>query len=219
MSEPIIGRKAKSEQTKQNILAAAEKAFSDLGLYGARIDDIAAAAGINKRMLYEYFGNKEALYRTVLERVYLRINVCEEEFISCADTSDAADAIRRLVRIYFTFLAENPTYVRMIMWENLNGGRYFDEQGLSDSRNPILSAMHSILERGQSQGVFRKNADEKQLLMTLFACSFNYFSNRHTMQRIMDTEFLSEAETSKRIAFITDMLLTYLKTTSQEDCT
>ncbi len=210
MSEQLTGRKARSEQTKENILSAAEQIFSDLGLYGARIDEIAAHAGINKRMIYEYFGNKEELYRIVFERVYLRISECEERIIECASVSDAASAIRDLVRHYFSFLSSNPTYVRMLMWENLNQGRYFDEQNLSASRNPIKKAMSAIVAHGQSQGVFRKNVDEKQLLMTLFACSFNYFSNLHTMQRIMDADFLNETEIEKRILFITDMLLTYL---------
>jgi len=210
MSEQRTSRKARSEQTKENILSAAETIFSDLGLYGARVDDIAAASGVNKRMIYEYFTNKETLYKTVLERVYLRLGDCESGVIACADTADAPAAISELVRIYFSFLRENVNYVRMLMWENLNEGRYFDEQHLEGSRNPIIKAMHTILAHGQAQGVFRENIDEKQVLMTLFACSFNYFSNLHTMQRIMDAEFLSDFEITRRIAFITDMLLTYL---------
>ncbi len=210
MSEFSAGRKNRSDQTKQNILTSAEKHFSALGLYGARIDEIASEAGVNKRMIYEYFGNKEALYQTVLQRVYLRIGECEESVIACAETSDAPDAIRNLVRLYFNFLLNNPTYVRMLMWENLHEGRYFDQSGLHNSRNPIIRAMHDILSHGQAQGVFKNSVDEKQLLMTLFACSFNYFSNQHTMQRIMGLSFMTEEEINQRIAFITDMLLSYL---------
>ena len=217
MQEQPTGRKTRSEQTRQNILTAAEQIFSDLGLYGARIDEIAARAGINKRMIYEYFGNKEDLYRIVLERVYLRISECEEQIIECASCSDAPSAIRDLVRHYFSFLSSNPTYVRMLMWENLNQGRYFDEQDLRSSRNPIKKAMSTIIAHGQAQGIFHKNVDEKQLLMTLFACCFNYFSNRHTMQRIMDADFLQGEEIEQRIRFITDMLLTYLSASSAQE--
>lgn len=203
-------RAIRSDQTRQNILTAAENLFSQLGLYGARIDEIAAEAGVNKRMIYEYFGNKETLYKIVLERVYQRLNDSEEEIIRCAETADAENAIRSLVHTYFVFLRDNPSYVRMVMWENLNEGRYFDEQNLSDIRNPIKKALHTILTNGQKQGKFIHVPDEKQLLMTLFACPFNYFSNRHTMQRIMDADFSDEQEMNRRIAFITDMLLSYL---------
>ena len=63
----------KSTQTKQAILKAAEEEFSEKGIYGARVDEIAAKAKINKGMIYQYFGNKEELYKTVLKNVYDRL--------------------------------------------------------------------------------------------------------------------------------------------------
>ena len=70
-------KKKKSEITKQRILEAAEAEFSEKGIFGARIDSIAANAGVNKRMIYEYFLNKEGLYKTVLINVYNRISLWE----------------------------------------------------------------------------------------------------------------------------------------------
>ena len=67
----------RAQRTKQNILQAAEEIFAAKGLDGARVDDIAAAAGANKRMLYAYFGSKEQLYQTVLENVYRRLGDSE----------------------------------------------------------------------------------------------------------------------------------------------
>ena len=54
-------RQQKSEITKSRILLAAESEFSVKGFYGARIDEISKVAGVNKRMIYEHFGNKENL--------------------------------------------------------------------------------------------------------------------------------------------------------------
>ena len=56
----------RAQNTRKKILAAAEWEFSEKGLYGARVDDIARAAGVNKSMLYAYFGSKESLYKTCL---------------------------------------------------------------------------------------------------------------------------------------------------------
>jgi TetR/AcrR family transcriptional regulator len=50
------------------ILDAAERAFADHGMAGARVANIASEAGVNKAMLYYYFGSKEELYEAVLER-------------------------------------------------------------------------------------------------------------------------------------------------------
>ena len=126
----------RAQNTRKKILAAAEWEFSEKGLYGARVDDIARAAGVNKSMLYAYFGSKESLYKTVLEEVYNRLNQCEASVIACASEMDAREAIRKLVHLYFAFLRENETYVRMVMWENLNRAQYFDEQGSPKCATP-----------------------------------------------------------------------------------
>ena len=65
----------RSERHGARILAAAE--FARKGLGGARVDDIAARAKVNKRMLYHYFGNKEDLFRITLEDAYAGIREAE----------------------------------------------------------------------------------------------------------------------------------------------
>ena len=47
----------KSDITKQKILEAAEAAFAEKGFYGARVDEITETAGVNKRMIYAYYGS------------------------------------------------------------------------------------------------------------------------------------------------------------------
>ncbi len=52
--------------TRKKLLAAARREFADNGLAGARVDEIAARAGVNKQLVYHYFGDKDALYLAVL---------------------------------------------------------------------------------------------------------------------------------------------------------
>jgi TetR/AcrR family transcriptional regulator len=61
------------EATRQKLLTAARREFADCGLAGARVDEIAARAGVNKQLVYHYFGDKDALYLAVLEWVYEEI--------------------------------------------------------------------------------------------------------------------------------------------------
>ena len=56
---------ARSLDTRAAILAAAEQIFAKAGLDGARTDAIAAAAGVNKALLYYYFKSKDGLYEAV----------------------------------------------------------------------------------------------------------------------------------------------------------
>ena len=124
---------------------------------------------------------------------------------------DAREAIRKLVHLYFAFLCENETYVRMVMWENLNRAQYFDEQGLFQVRNPIRRALKQILANGQALGEFREGVEEPQVLMSLFACTYNYFSNLYTMNRVLGVQLNSPEEMEKRAESISQMLLAYLK--------
>ena len=199
----------RAELTRLRLMEAAEAEFSEKGLAGARVDEIARAAGINKRMIYAHFDSKEGLYMAVLEAVYSRLAKCETD--AGLDALPVEKAIGALVENYFRFLQENDSYVRMVMWENLNRGRYMDERGLSSVRDPMRRAMARLIERGKSDGRFRADADEEQILLSLFALTFNYFSNYHTLTRVMHRELLEETQLKKRIKAITAMLLADLK--------
>ncbi len=63
----------RSDQSRQRILDAALQEFSAEGLAGARTDRIAAAAGVNKALLYYYFESKENLYNATLEMIAGRV--------------------------------------------------------------------------------------------------------------------------------------------------
>src|SRR4030081_680192 len=65
------------ERTSAVIRAAAVKEFTEKGYGGARIDAIALRSGVNKRLIYHYFGSKEALYLAVLESGYSGIRSAE----------------------------------------------------------------------------------------------------------------------------------------------
>lgn len=195
------------DETKARILAAAEHIFSEKGPAGARVDEIALAANINKRMLYAYFGNKEALYEAVLEQVYLKLGQCEAFVTSASREIDVVEAIRQIIPAYFRFLSENRAYIRMVMWENLNSARAFDRKGLDNVRDPMRRAIQEILGRGIAAGIFRKDVDETQLTMSLFALTFNYFSNIHTMSRVMKKTLASPEAINLRAVAVTQMIL------------
>ena len=67
------------QKTHAMILEAATEEFAAHGFGGARVDAIAARAQTNKRMLYHYFGDKDALYLAVLENAYRKIRSAERE--------------------------------------------------------------------------------------------------------------------------------------------
>ena len=77
-SRGVVGSSSKqssedSHVSRKRILAAALTEFSAKGLAGARTEQIAAAAGVNKALLYYYFASKEKLYVAALEAVATRV--------------------------------------------------------------------------------------------------------------------------------------------------
>ncbi len=102
-----------SKATRERILAAATAEFAEFGVSGARVDRIAAEAKANKRAIYDYFGDKDALFGAVLED---QMTHCAEEVR--IDGGDVADYAERL----FEYHTTNPTTLRLLMWEALEFG-------------------------------------------------------------------------------------------------
>src|SRR5438445_956343 len=108
------------ERTRERILIAAFKEFAAKGFAGARVDAIARNASINKRMLYHYFGNKEALFREVLRR-----KLAQRKAWSLATPDDPAESIP----FWFDLACKDRDWIRLLEWEALQfaGKNLIDE--------------------------------------------------------------------------------------------
>jgi TetR/AcrR family transcriptional regulator len=73
ISEAVTASGDRSAETRAKILEAALSEFSALGMAGARMDQIAAAAGVNKALLYYHFDSKENLYVAAVEMISAKI--------------------------------------------------------------------------------------------------------------------------------------------------
>lgn len=199
----------KSDITRLKILSAAEAEFSEVGLYGARVDSIAERAGVNKRMIYAHFGSKEQLYVTVLTMVYNRMAEADENLLG----SDLApeDMVRRIIVMYFDFLMANPTFVRMLMWENLNSAAYLRASGAGLSKGRALKMLSDTLTLGAAQGTFRADLDVDSTLLAVNMFCFSYFSNIHTMSHLLGRDLTSSDAATQYADYVTAMVLEYLK--------
>jgi AcrR family transcriptional regulator len=201
-------QKRDAEATKNRILMAAETEFAEKGLYGARIDSIAEKALTNKRMIYQYFGNKEQLYVNILENTYGRLTA--EELQIDWETMPAKISIQKIIRLYFEFLENNPSYVKMILWENLNQGKYIEMIDFTGTKSSVFHTFAEIMERGKKTGEFKKEIDSQQVILSLLTFTFSYFSNRYTLSKLLEFNLFDSENTRKRINIVTDMLLKYI---------
>ena len=190
---------------KDLVLKAGEEVFSKKGLFGARVDEIAALSGVNKRLIYKEFSSKEELYKAVLHKAYKKMTNAESKIFAPYKTCE--EAIGNVIKMYFEFLNNNPSYVKLILWENLNEGKYIKEMDLSDIKTKVIDYMYSVLSEGKQKGEFKEDTDENQVVFSIMTFTFSYFSNRHTMSNFLeeDIDFL------KRVEDVTEMILSKIK--------
>lgn len=189
MSKQFMTARKDKPDTKTRILSAATDLFAARGFHGTTVDGIVQTAGVNKRMVYHYFGSKEKLYRAALVEVYKRLSLLEVETFEHSD--DITENFREIVALYFDFLRANPDFSRLVLWENLNEGR-----GLKDSRphltkNPALQLLDRALKRAKRKGVVRSDVNAKHLLINLIGLCQVYTSNCHTLSQALDMDLAS----------------------------
>lgn len=196
------------ELSRQNILRAAEAEFAEKGIYGARVDKIAADAEINKRMLYAYFGDKETLYKVTLSHVYKRMERVEREIVDCRYTGKIL--IEKIISAYFEFLKNNPNFVNILMWENLNQGRYLRQIEGSIIERGTIQYFVAELENGKKNGVFREDIDSWHTAVSLITTCFANFSNQHTLSKLFHADMSSDEMIEQRKKHTMDLMLAYL---------
>ncbi|MCC6645472.1 MAG: TetR/AcrR family transcriptional regulator [Polyangiaceae bacterium] len=145
------------ERTRARILAAALAEFASRGLAGARVDAIAAAAGVNKRMLYHYYGHKDDLYNAVLQDRLERRG---------ASMASAPDDPLRTIEMFQREVREDTDWVRFLMWEALEQTES-PLVGECERQSKCATAV-AMIERMQANG-FLPGAHPAHLALSMMA--------------------------------------------------
>ena len=147
----INKKKEKQKDTLQRILDTAAEVFADSGFAGARMDEIADRAGVNKATIYYHIGAKETLYARVLH----------EHFASAGDqfdrvlgsVSDPEEKLSLFIQQIARVMDQNPRKTVMMLREIAAGGEHFPDIVARDL-SVIIGKLMEILSEGQRQGRF-----------------------------------------------------------------
>ncbi len=110
--------KKRDGMTKDRILDAAEELFASKGFDGAKVQEIATLAGVNKAMLYYYFKDKDELLIAVVGRIIGGIQDAIPRFFDREE--NAAHNIENFLDFYIEYLSRNSSFVRLMAWEMLS---------------------------------------------------------------------------------------------------
>jgi len=209
-SSPKEVRSRDPEQTRRNILDTATRVFADKGFSGARVDEIAAQTRTTKRMIYYYFGSKEGLYGAVIERAYGRIRDAERSLE--LDALPPVQAMRQLVEATFNHHHADPSFVRLVAGENIEGGRHVRAIPSIARRNAeVVSTMQRLLDRGVHEGSFRPGVDPLDLHLLINGVSFHRVSNRHTLGAIFGRDLRDPEVARLQRDMLVEAVLAYLR--------
>src|SRR3569832_1402112 len=192
--------------TPKKLLTAARLVYARHGFAGARVDESAERAGVNKQLLYHYFGDKDALYLAELEWVYADIR--EQERQLNLEGLPPERAIRKLIEASFDYLASNPDFIVLLNDENRGGARHVrGSTRLEAMHSPLIRSVSHILHEGVRAGVFRKGIDPVQLYISIAGLSYFFFSNTPTLSAIFGKDLASRTQRLDRRRNVTELVL------------
>ncbi|MDY0913485.1 TetR family transcriptional regulator [Rathayibacter festucae] len=140
---------------RERILRAATAEFAEHGFAGARVDRVAAAAGLNKERLYAYYGGKRGLFvATIVEA----LQALDETLL--AEAADLPDLAGRM----FDHVWDRPEFLRLLTWARLEGGGVWEEAGERLGSRPAPEAR--VLE-WQRDGIVDASWSAEDLFIAL----------------------------------------------------
>lgn len=199
---PAQARHRDSAETRTTILKAAERIYAESGLAGARTDAIAAAAGVNKALLYYYFKSKEGLYQAVVGSQLQEFQQRTREILSAE--GPAGPILMRYVSYHFDFIGTHPNYPRIFQRMMMEGDRAL-ERTIREHSIPLKKLLMAVLERGMKSGEFRR-VDKGHAIISIAGLAAHYFNIAPAIRLVTGQDPYSKANLAMRKAEVLEFI-------------
>lgn len=201
-----MGTRGQPEESRAAILHAAAQEFAEHGIAGARTDEIARGAHVNKALLYYYFKDKETLYSAVLSEAFAGLKTTVFEVLD----SDLPPREKMLAYVgaYFDFIASNQMYPRLMQREMMSareGQSSQIEKLIKNYLKPIFGKVGAVMQKGIAEGVFRP-VNPAHFVPSMVAMIVFYFSSAPVMQKIVGFNPLTPERIAERRAAVLDFI-------------
>lgn len=154
--------------TEEKIIAAAEEVFTEKGMAGARMQEIADRAGINKALLHYYYRSKEKLFGVIFK---MAIQVFAPSLIKVFETpGDIFQKIEIFVKSYLDLLERNPHLPGFVISELSNNPKRLID--LLSTLNLDVQPIFDQIEEAVEQKLIRPVKPDQLIINVLSLCIF-----------------------------------------------
>jgi len=191
--------------TRQRILDAASSVFAADGFGGARVDEIARRAGVNKALLYYHVGNKQALYTAVLMRNFDRVEAALAEVMTSGGS--ARDRLTAVIATVTRTMQTYPDHPRIVLRELASAGDHLQPEVL-DRMLRVVEIVRGLLADGVRNGEFRAT-EPVMTHLTMIGASLilNAVAPLRGRAAEIGPELQIPSDDAKVAPFLTDLLL------------
>lgn len=187
---------------KERILSVAEQVFGEKGFAGARTQDIAQRAGVNKAMIHYYFDTKEKLYHAMLDRILFDlIKLTQDE-----TTPEVApnQLVESYFRAFFQYVARHRYFSRLTPMDLGSGSPYLHNIIVNFFR-PLFKRGETFLQQGMATGDFKEHSP-RQLLISIYGMTMSYFADAEFIRLLYDEDPTSQTMLEERLEACLDMI-------------
>lgn len=194
--------------TKEKIINASVKEFSVGGYPGARVENIASSAGVNKAMIFYYFGSKEGLYKIVIKKI---VDELFEVIIKSGGLSanlKPEKFFENFPENYIRFFSDNREYLKVIGTELIQNPENLKRalRGFFNSETTLVPRnLRNVFEEWHKIGLITEPEPVHLFLNIISLCIFPIIA-RAIPETLFDLDLDNEQFIRERIVSVKNLL-------------
>jgi TetR/AcrR family transcriptional regulator len=199
------GARRHPERSRNSILKAAVREFARKGIAGARTDEIARTAHVNKALLYYYFKDKESLYGAALDHIFQEQR---DHMLQVLDRDlPPRQKMLTYVGTYFDFIAEHQVNRNLVQVEMMRAGHGSPHMQRIARQYflPLFNRLRAVIREGVACGDFRP-INPEQFIPSMVALVVFYFISAPVMKNVMGFDPLSAERIAERRNAVLDFI-------------
>lgn len=176
--------KIKTENTETEILIAAKEIFQQKGMAGARMQEIADKAKINKALLHYYYRSKQLLFEAVFKSAFSLLAPQLNKVLN--DDSDLFEKIRKFTENYVSFVIKHP-YLPNFVIQELNKNPEFVQKLRSEKKFPSIEKFKLQVSDAINQGII-KPIEAEQLFINIISLNIFPFIGEPLLMALVNVD-------------------------------